>query len=70
MGRELRLALRRLGRITGAVDFEDLLDVIFHDFCISKETERWYFEYYTLDSESVAFYQHRSFRGFHLISRF
>ena len=32
----LRLALRSLGRITGAVDVEDLLDVIFRDFCIGK----------------------------------
>jgi tRNA modification GTPase len=33
---DLRLALRGLGRITGAVDVEDLLDVIFRDFCIGK----------------------------------
>jgi tRNA modification GTPase len=33
---DLRLALRNLGRITGAVDVEDLLDVIFRDFCIGK----------------------------------
>ena len=33
---DLRLALRSLGRITGAVDVEDLLDIIFHDFCIGK----------------------------------
>jgi tRNA modification GTPase len=33
---DLRLALRSLGRITGAVDVEDLLDVIFRDFCIGK----------------------------------
>ena len=33
---DLRLALRSLGRITGTVDVEDLLDVIFHDFCIGK----------------------------------
>lgn len=33
---DLRLALRELGRITGAVDVEDLLDVIFRDFCIGK----------------------------------
>jgi tRNA modification GTPase len=32
----LRLALRELGRITGRVDVEDLLDVIFRDFCIGK----------------------------------
>ncbi len=33
---DLRLALRSLGQITGAVDVEDLLDVIFRDFCIGK----------------------------------
>jgi tRNA modification GTPase len=33
---DLRLALRSLGRITGAVDIEDLLDTIFRDFCIGK----------------------------------
>jgi tRNA modification GTPase len=33
---ELRLAARRLGRITGTVDVEDVLDVIFRDFCIGK----------------------------------
>src|ERR1700730_10585773 len=33
---ELRLAARRLGRITGRVDVEDVLDVIFRDFCIGK----------------------------------
>jgi len=33
---DLRLALRALGRITGRVDVEDLLDVIFRDFCIGK----------------------------------
>jgi tRNA modification GTPase len=33
---DFRLAMRSLGRITGAVDVEDLLDVIFRDFCIGK----------------------------------
>jgi tRNA modification GTPase len=33
---DLRLAMRSLGRITGKVDVEDLLDVIFRDFCIGK----------------------------------
>jgi len=33
---DLRLAARELGRITGRVDVEDLLDVIFRDFCIGK----------------------------------
>lgn len=33
---ELRLAADQLGRIVGAVDVEDLLDVIFSQFCIGK----------------------------------
>ncbi len=33
---DLRLALRHLGSITGRVDVEDLLDMIFRDFCIGK----------------------------------
>lgn len=33
---ELRMAARALGRVTGRVDVEDLLDVIFRDFCIGK----------------------------------
>jgi tRNA modification GTPase len=33
---DLRLAWRSLGRITGQADVEDLLDVIFADFCIGK----------------------------------
>ena len=33
---DLRLAVRALGRITGRVDVEDLLDLIFRDFCIGK----------------------------------
>lgn len=33
---DLRLAVQALGRITGRVDVEDLLDVIFRDFCIGK----------------------------------
>ncbi|MEJ6784174.1 tRNA uridine-5-carboxymethylaminomethyl(34) synthesis GTPase MnmE [Aminobacter sp. Piv2-1] len=32
----LRLASDRIGRISGAVDVEDLLDVIFSQFCIGK----------------------------------
>jgi tRNA modification GTPase len=35
-GEDLRLALRSLGRITGRVDIEDILDVIFREFCIGK----------------------------------
>jgi tRNA modification GTPase len=33
---DVRLAVRALGRITGRVDVEDVLDVIFRDFCIGK----------------------------------
>ncbi len=33
---ELRLALRALGRISGQVDVEDLLDIVFAEFCIGK----------------------------------
>jgi tRNA modification GTPase len=33
---ELRTAAQALGRLTGRVDVEDILDVIFRDFCIGK----------------------------------
>ena len=33
---DLRLATRSLGKITGKVDVEDILDSIFNDFCIGK----------------------------------
>jgi tRNA modification GTPase len=33
---ELRLATRALGRLVGRVDVENVLDVIFRDFCIGK----------------------------------
>lgn len=36
MAQDLRFAVHALGRITGRVDVEDLLDVIFRDFCIGK----------------------------------
>lgn len=36
MAEDMRLASRALGEITGAVDVEQLLDVIFRDFCIGK----------------------------------
>lgn len=36
MAEDARLAMRAIGRITGKVDVEDLLDVIFRDFCIGK----------------------------------
>ena len=36
LAEELHLAARALGRLTGRVDVEDVLDVIFRDFCIGK----------------------------------
>ncbi|MFL6796423.1 MAG: tRNA uridine-5-carboxymethylaminomethyl(34) synthesis GTPase MnmE [Xanthobacteraceae bacterium] len=33
---QLRLAVRELGKLLGRVDVEDVLDVIFRDFCIGK----------------------------------
>jgi tRNA modification GTPase len=33
---DLRLSLRALGKITGRVHIEELLDVVFRDFCIGK----------------------------------
>ena len=33
---DVRLAVRALGRITGRVDIENILDVVFRDFCIGK----------------------------------
>ncbi len=33
---DVRLAMRSLGRITGRVDVEDLLDIVFREFCIGK----------------------------------
>ncbi|HEY3777333.1 MAG TPA: tRNA uridine-5-carboxymethylaminomethyl(34) synthesis GTPase MnmE [Rhizomicrobium sp.] len=33
---DLRLALRAIGRLTGRVDIEELLDTVFRDFCIGK----------------------------------
>lgn len=35
-GEETRLAARALGRITGRVEVEELLDVVFRDFCVGK----------------------------------
>lgn len=32
----LRSALRQIGKLTGNITTEDLLDVIFKDFCIGK----------------------------------
>jgi len=36
MAEDLRLALRSMGRLTGRVDIEELLDTVFRDFCIGK----------------------------------
>ncbi|MGP1394021.1 MAG: tRNA uridine-5-carboxymethylaminomethyl(34) synthesis GTPase MnmE [Inquilinaceae bacterium] len=36
MAEDVRLAVRAIGRITGRVDVEDLLDIIFRDFCVGK----------------------------------
>lgn len=36
LAEDLRLAMRAIGRITGQVDVEELLDVVFRDFCIGK----------------------------------
>jgi len=33
---DLRLAARALGRVTGRVDVEDILDQVFRSFCIGK----------------------------------
>jgi tRNA modification GTPase len=33
---ELRLAAHALGRLLGRVDVEDILDVIFREFCVGK----------------------------------
>ncbi len=33
---DVRLAARALGRITGRVDVEDMLDIVFREFCIGK----------------------------------
>nr|WP_294502661.1 tRNA uridine-5-carboxymethylaminomethyl(34) synthesis GTPase MnmE [uncultured Rhodopila sp.] len=35
-GEDLRLAMRELGRITGHVGVEDILDTVFRQFCIGK----------------------------------
>jgi tRNA modification GTPase len=35
-GEDMRLALRGIGRITGSVGVEDVLDAVFRQFCIGK----------------------------------
>ncbi|MBH67205.1 MAG: tRNA uridine-5-carboxymethylaminomethyl(34) synthesis GTPase MnmE [Rhodospirillaceae bacterium] len=36
LAEDFRATIQSLGRVTGRVDIEDLLDVIFNDFCIGK----------------------------------
>jgi len=36
LAEDLRLAMRAIGRLTGRVDVEELLDFVFRDFCIGK----------------------------------
>jgi tRNA modification GTPase len=36
LAEDLRLAMRAIGRITGRVDVDELLDFVFRDFCIGK----------------------------------
>jgi len=36
LAEDLRLAMRAIGRITGMVDVEEVLDFVFRDFCIGK----------------------------------
>jgi tRNA modification GTPase len=36
LAEDLRLAMRAIGRITGRVDVEEVLDFVFRDFCIGK----------------------------------
>jgi tRNA modification GTPase len=36
LAEEVRIAAAELGMITGRVDVEDVLDVIFKEFCIGK----------------------------------
>jgi tRNA modification GTPase len=33
---DLRLAIREIGKITGKVEVDDILDIIFSGFCIGK----------------------------------
>ena len=33
---DIRLAMREISKISGNVDIEDILEVIFNDFCIGK----------------------------------
>jgi tRNA modification GTPase len=36
LAEELRAAATDLGRLVGKIDVEDVLDIIFRDFCIGK----------------------------------
>lgn len=33
---ELRYAAQAIGKVSGLIDVEDVLDSVFHDFCIGK----------------------------------
>lgn len=33
---ELRAAIYAIGKITGKVDVEDILDILFKEFCVGK----------------------------------
>ena len=33
---DIRIAARALGRLTGRVEVDEVLDVVFRDFCIGK----------------------------------
>lgn len=33
---ELRLAVQAVSRVTGHIDVEDMLDVLFAEFCVGK----------------------------------
>ena len=36
MAEELRAAVHEIGRITGRTGVDDILDIVFRDFCIGK----------------------------------
>ena len=36
LAEDIRQALREISKIYGKVDIEDILDIIFNDFCIGK----------------------------------